>query len=400
MNTLNILILAPHLEYPVMNGADILISKRIEGINSSFDKITVISTHWIEEFTHGNLTLKIRMDNKPRSKLLSAFLVLFTKRSYLFEKFLTINYRRNVKKYLKKYNYSVIYYSFLYSAYAFKNEFDINNNVVHLIETHNNDIEWFLNIRDYSNNFISKIIAQLSISFTKSFLLKYCGQYQFIALTKNDADKYQEFFSEERVWIIPPGCTLPNIEARTNNSDSVKLIFIGSLGIKSNEDALKNFEVNFFPFLHSRFGNRLKIVIVGANPGRMIMNICSNNNWALMANLTKEELTKQYIDADFSVLPFAYATGFKIKMLESFAHGVPVLCTKILEDQLDLSPYKQCGIFSNDPTKWCDYIEQISNVDDRESIRNSILKIAKDYTWENTNKIFINKISNFLEKRE
>lgn len=397
MNTLNILVLAPHLEYPVLNGADILISNRIEGLKHSYKKTTVISMQWIEVFIEGQLSSKTKIRNRPRSKILSAAMAFFRRKSYLHEKFITRSYQKYAEKYLKNDDFSIVYYSFLFTAYAFRNKFPANTDTIQIIETHNFDIEWFANIKENSKLALNRIVAQISISFTNSFLDKYGNHYQFIALTNKDAENYAKFVTMKKVWTIPPGCNSTDIERKSKRDDSIKLIFVGSLGILSNKDALINFAENYFPFLDNKFEKRLKVIIIGSNPDNQINSICAKNKWDLKANLTSEELEKQYSDADFSILPFVYSAGFKLKLLESFANGVPVLATSLLKNQIDFSAYNESGIFSDDPKNWISFIEHAIIPENQNKIRNEVRKIAHDYSWENANSVLSKKINNILE---
>ena len=73
--------------------------------------------------------------------------------------------------------------------------------------------------------------------------------------------------------------------------------------------------------------------------------------------------------------------------VEAFSHNLPILATKIINKQIDLTKYKDYnfGIFSDSPEKWIDCINSCLKTD-------NLKDIAKEYSCENVNKVLFQNI--------
>ena len=80
---------------------------------------------------------------------------------------------------------------------------------------------------------------------------------------------------------------------------------------------LDYFAKQYAPALRERFGDALSVNVVGSSPSRQVQALCEQQGWALHPDVTEEEMDRHFRSATFSLLPFAYATGAKLKLLKS-----------------------------------------------------------------------------------
>ena len=101
------------------------------------------------------------------------------------------------------------------------------------------------------------------------------------------------------------------------------------------------------------------------------------NNWKLIPNATNNKLNFYYKNSHFSLLPFRYTNGFKIKYIESLVNGLPLLATK----NINYLPGNKIpfSIFSDSVDDWIFNINQLLDMTyyDFYKVRKEIRKCTK-----------------------
>jgi GT2 family glycosyltransferase/glycosyltransferase involved in cell wall biosynthesis len=110
------------------------------------------------------------------------------------------------------------------------------------------------------------------------------------------------------------------------------ILFVGAFGVNSpNEDAVSSFCREVVPVLRTVAGCHAPIAIAGANiPGRLMSFGDPTITW----HPDVDELTHLYDEARVFVAPARYSAGISLKVIEAAAHGVPIVCTPLLAQQL------------------------------------------------------------------
>lgn len=157
-------------------------------------------------------------------------------------------------------------------------------------------------------------------------------------------------------------------------------MFVGSLGVKINPDALELFKRAFFPALKKELEEDLEVLIVGSNPSKRVKKLCEDAGWKLHPNVSDQELERIYSTSMFSILPFGYTTGSKLKLYNSLAHGVPYLATSELRNQAEDAAYP-C-LISSDPKEWSERVRNVSRKGITAEERASLINQAQRYSWE------------------
>ena len=386
----SLLILAPHLEFPLENGADILVGNRIDGFLKTFENVTIIGNGFVSTYFQSRNIKTIRFKNSFLTKNMSALRTIFTNKSYLYNKFLTSRFLRRIQKDdIANIHYDVVYYSFIHTADACSSFF--KKVKLQIIETHNDDVVWYSNLLKNSNNLLSKLVSYKSILYTKRFLSNSNEKFIYIALNDNDKLGYLDYISESNLWLIPGGIKIPEkvTLSRSVKKNEIKLIFVGSLNVKMNYDALHYFSRNFHKHIINAIKTKVTVNIAGRNPTDKIKKLCSEYSWVLSPNVSDSELSNLLGNSDFMILPFPYTTGTKMKLLEAFSHNLPILATKIISKQINLTRFKQYsfGIFSDSASGWIQCINNFSKT-------NNLKDIAEEYSSENVNKLLFENIIN------
>jgi hypothetical protein len=253
---------------------------------------------------------------------------------------------------------------------------------VYLIETHNDEIKWFENMRKSSMNPLVKATAYLSQRWVESFLRDHRSSFLFVHVSELDQRGYLERFPGHESFVVPIGVDVLPYERSSESpapSGRVALIFVGALSVKMNLDALKLFGEKFYPMLRDELGADLEVLVVGSTPSKRVKELCSEAEWKLYPDVSDEKLRQLYRTATFSILPFEYTTGAKLKLLSSLAHGVPYLATSALREQVDEITYP-C-LSSEDPKNWLSHIREVRARGITDDERVTLMSYAERYSW-------------------
>ena len=374
------LVLAPHLSYPTRNGADILIDRRWAEFSHHVAYVDILGANVLVRYQYGVRVSVQEYFNQPKSKLWSSFWTVVKGSHYLLEKLITRDFARMVSECMSKPEYGVVVYSYISTASLSVHA--INQGRLYCVETHNDEIKWFADMQHSSGNPFVKVIAWLSERWLMRFMRQHETDFLYLHVTKADQAGYADYFPRHISYVAPVGCDMKVAFPSHENAEvvrSVRLLFVGSLGVRMNYDAINYFAEKFYPVVRQGLAGQLDVRIVGSNPSAQVAQLCAQMGWGFCANVSEEELDESYGWADFSILPFAYATGGKLKLLKSLSQAVPFLATEAVSGQLD--EIEPTCLVSNQPSEWLQHILKIKEAGITQEQRNQLVACAKKYSW-------------------
>jgi hypothetical protein len=376
------LVLAPHLEYPLRNGADILIDRKWSYFSKYVPFVDIVGKNDVNRYENGQLVDRKLYENVDVTKKVAALKSILKQSHYLFERFITNSVAHIVETYLLRPEYQTVVFSFIYTAAILKRTIETNEKL-YLIETHNDEWRWF-------SQFMKKSLnpgVLLSAFFSKRWLTRFLREHEYdflyVHVSKTDRDGYLRLVPFHRNIIIPVGVEEENLDVccleEIGLSEKVRLLFVGSLSVGTNFEALKFFGDKFFPILKENFGSDLEILIAGSRPSVAVERLCGRMRWRLLGNVSDQELRYLYSISMFSILPFQYTTGGKLKLLKSLSNGVPYVATPAIGDQIEEVLYP-C-LISSDAKEWLTHIRTIRGRGITESERVALIDQARKKTW-------------------
>jgi glycosyltransferase involved in cell wall biosynthesis len=120
----------------------------------------------------------------------------------------------------------------------------------------------------------------------------------------------------------------------SRREDAFTLLFVGTLDYLPNLDGCEWFCREVLPKIRDRAGNGLRVVIVGRGPGRLTRAIGGLPDVEVHGDVP--DVVPFYRAADVAIVPLRAGGGTRIKILEAFAHRVPVVATAIGAEGLDM----------------------------------------------------------------
>lgn len=377
------LVVAPHLEYPIRNGADILIDRKYAHFSEYVPFVDIVGRDAVVRYRGGELVQSTPYENVRIGKVAAATNTLRKRSHYQYEKFVTKEFVETARSYLARSDYGMVVFSCIWTA-AIVRRIPTTDNRLHCIETHNDEFKWYENIRKSSKNPLAKLAAYSSERWAQSFMEKYGSDFLFLHVSATDQKGFSERFPYHRSYVVPVGVDVPSDGPLRPEDPTIpgkaRLMFVGALGVKINLDALELFERAFFPALEKELREDLEVLVVGSNPSKRVEKLCGDAGWKLYPNVSDRELKRLYSTCTFSILPFDYTTGSKLKLLNSLAHGVPYLATSELRNQAEDVAYP-C-LISSDPGEWSERVRDVREKGITAEERASLINQAQRYSWE------------------
>lgn len=135
---------------------------------------------------------------------------------------------------------------------------------------------------------------------------------------------------------LPNAVDLPATFGRSsirNAAEPVRLLFVGNLTYPPNAEAARVLAQEILPRVRRRLGVGVCVTLVGTHH-RELERLAGPS--VQLAGFVPD-LHSIYADATAVVVPLAAGGGTRLKLLEAFAHGVPVVASRVAAAGLDVS---------------------------------------------------------------
>ncbi len=145
----------------------------------------------------------------------------------------------------------------------------------------------------------------------------------------DDARRLVGCFPDARFAVVPNACPVLDRGRQHEPSDRgpLRLLFVGTLGYFPNVDAVLFLCREILPALRQLTDREIRIDLVGSGGDPALLEVCRYPEARLHGFVV--DLAPLYEAADVAVVPIRAGGGTRIKILEAFAHGVPVVTTRL-----------------------------------------------------------------------
>ena len=120
---------------------------------------------------------------------------------------------------------------------------------------------------------------------------------------------------------------------KRNSFHPETLIFWGALNRPENVDGILWFFNSIYPTIKKKIPG-LKVIILGANPGRQLRKLASSE--IIIPGYVKDP-THYFETAAIGIAPLRYGAGVKIKVLEFMASRIFTICTSCAAEGIDFT---------------------------------------------------------------
>jgi hypothetical protein len=373
-----IAVIAPHLVYPAINGSDISLERVARYLSQHASHVDLLSCNAIRRYRSAEVESEFQFHNQLRPQRIAAVRTILRRSHYLIERLNTNAATRAVNSIVFKESYGTVLASYLTTLSMLPT---VNDGARVYVWTHNDDIKWFEDLEKSTRNPFAKAVSRLSLRWLYRELPRLAERAVFLHVSDNDRQGFDRIVPGHRHHVVSVGTDIDVKSSAdwVSRPDNVILSFIGSLGVRMAFDALLHFHKRFEPALRAKLGAKLTVQIVGSNPAQSVRDLSRQAGWRLYENVSDEELAKRLAESTFTLLPFAYVTGIKLKLIRSLGGGVPFLSTLAPKPPGFALPPGCC--FSDDPADWVRAVNSWLDRNDLGEVRARLLAVAQEYSW-------------------
>lgn len=202
-------------------------------------------------------------------------------------------------------------------------------------------------------------------------------RWQRILVASEVEKKHLRSFGETvRVDVLPN--VVPTIPlAPSRERQPFRFLFVGQLGYDPNADALRWFVRDVWPLIRKRTNQEVALDVVGAGASRKLARELrfapGLRYWGRIENLDRI-----YAEVGAVIVPLRAGGGTRIKVLEAFARGVPVVSTSIGVEGLNVVADRDL-LVTNDETDFAAACLKLAAEPDlRETLRENAHRLCVD----------------------
>jgi len=147
------------------------------------------------------------------------------------------------------------------------------------------------------------------------------------------------------VSVVPNGVELPAPGDRVADPAAPTFLFVGAMFYEPNVDGVRFFAREILPRIRQR-SPRARFVVVGRDPQPNIAALHDGDTITVTG--TVDDGAPYLRRASVAVVPIRFGSGTRIKILEAFAHGTPVVSTTLGAEGLEVANEREL-LLADDP---------------------------------------------------
>lgn len=230
---------------------------------------------------------------------------------------------------------------------------------------------------EYSSNLLIRKLNYYKYNKLKEIELNVLGMADIVTVN-NPKDKnliIEELKNKTDIIQISP--YFDNYKSVERKKKNKNLLFFGAMQRKENYLSVIWFIENVLPLLR---GAGIKMVVVGGNPSKQLMKYQSD-----MVEIKGyvKDITPFFSESLCLIAPLVLGAGIKIKVLEAFSSGIPVITNKIGIEGINAVPNKHY-FHCETAEEYSETIKYLLNdYDETEISQNAKKLIDEEYNLEN-----------------
>lgn len=370
-HSLKLLTVAPSTSHPPMIGD----AKRIHRLSRGFLMNGVENVYVGKNFIYrgdDNIVQVRAQQFREWPRSVTGILAVLQRGHYNEVKHCTRRWLNFVKPFLADPTYDAVYCHFVFT-YPLLSALLKGRPLV--IDTHNSEWEWYDSFASATRNPLIKRVCRFSKQRATAVMRLIPSGTIMAHVSEADAAVYREVRPDLTHLVVPNGGdVIPRAKTPDYTLPQKTLLFFASLHGKMSLDALQHMAHKFWPVVK----HQARMLVAGAHPSPAIRQLCQQHGWQLKQDLTEEQVDEVFASAHFSVLPFTYGAGSKLKFFDACLRGVPVLSTAA--GACGQASLPRFVTVSDDPQVWLQRIQHTNGLDHDWQVQ--VATFGEEYNWK------------------
>ena len=204
-----------------------------------------------------------------------------------------------------------------------------------------------------------------------------------ISVSESDCQYFKGVFPEKSHIKIPIGQDLSTyLNYNVSSDDGRNILFYGSMGSAQNIKAFFKLFNDIFPGIKSKIPDA-KLIVLGANPSEEIKKLHDGKSIHVLGYV--EDIREWISKAKIMILPLDIAGGFRTRVVEVMAMGVPVIGTYNALDSIEMTSGVHGYVTDNDNEMAEKAVQLLNDSGLRSHLSEECRKfVAEKYTIEAT----------------
>jgi polysaccharide biosynthesis protein PslH len=205
-----------------------------------------------------------------------------------------------------------------------------------------------------------------------------------VAMSEPDACSIKRYNSNAEVFVSPNGADTKSIFPNRHNANgngSAEILMLANFGYPPNVDAFEYFYRDIMPSIWQK-KPQARLTVAGRFPTTEMLKLVENEE-RLQVTGPVDDVRDWYARADVAVVPLRIGSGVKLKVLEAFAAGVPVVTTSVGIEGIDAQPGRDIRLADVPDDFARNVLELLESSEQRHALAsNARLLVEKKYDWE------------------
>lgn len=401
VNALNILFVSDASVFPPISGGRIRTAALLRGLARRFrvDYLSFVSSDEEEASREqvGEITESVRFVRRdPTRTNIDLFMNIFSDRAITMNDYHTYEMTRALCEMVDSADYDLVILDTLHLAqYA-----NIIPDYPLLYSSHNVE-SWILRrLVEHERNLGKRAYAWLlHAKLWRQEKQIWRAVDAIIAVSPLDRDEMKTHASEQKVILAPNGVDCEYYQPAEAGPAGHRLVYVGTMDWIPNIDAVTWFAREVYPLVKQRIGDAT-FKIVGANPHPSVTALADSDPSITVTGRVED--TRPHIrEAALNVVPLRIGGGSRLKILETFALGIPCVSTTVGCEGLELTHGKDL-LVADTPAQLADAIcSALTDEEKWRSLREAGLETARRaYDWRAITNSLCDEIEEFVASFE
>ncbi|MFN8254264.1 MAG: glycosyltransferase family 4 protein [Bacteroidales bacterium] len=329
---MQILFLVSRFPYPLKDGGTIATFRLISGLTKLQNQVHILcfnsKKHFIQKekiplnYFETNNTHLIEINNKP--SFLGAFKnLVFSSKPYMLERFKSKNFKKKLKDLLLNHSFDIVQVEGLYML-QYVSFIKKISNVKVVYRPHNIEHQIWFSLGNTYKSIVSKLYILNLANRIKKYEFSIINKYDVILpISEEDSVFFTKSGNLKNKYVVPAGFDVPQ-NLSIEPSDINSIYFLGSLEWLPNLQGISWFINNCWNNLRMRHPE-LKLFIAGRNLSRKF--VLQHNLEGIIWEGEIEDQDEFIKSKSLMIVPLFSGSGMRLKIIEAFLHGKPVIST-------------------------------------------------------------------------